>query len=308
MELMLKGPRKKNEKRRRSWSMKEEEVLINALKDIISKGWKCENGFKTGYLRLLERVMMKAFPDTDIKAEPHINSKIHVWKKHHGSLASMLRVDGISWDDSKKMIDAREDAWNSYVKIDTNARTMRAKSWPFYPDWCEIFGKDRIIRENNAVDFVHEIETPNKGKEKEAEAVAAAAAVEACCIFDEENEMSVCQPESGGGAHTKKKRKAPAAAASECSSDPFVEAINVFCDKLDARFEDIARRIGYEYDVSTARRQVYAELGKIPGISVKEKLTVAKFLVNNTGDLDLFISLPDEDKAEMVRLMLTGEY
>ncbi|CAA0829278.1 Unknown protein [Striga hermonthica] len=311
MELMLKGPRKKMDKRRRSWSIKEEEVLINALKDIISKGWKCENGFKTGYLRLLERVMMKAFPNTDIRAEPHINSKIHVWKKHHGSLASMIRVDGISWDDSTKMIKAREDAWNSYVKIDSNARTMIGKSWPFFPDWCEIFGKDRIIREN-AVDFVHEIETPDKGKEKEDAAAAAAAAVEACCIFDEENEMSVCQPENGGGAHTKKKRKAAAAAAaaaaSECSSDPFVEAINVFCDKLDARFEDIARRIGYEYDVSTARRQVYAELGKIPGISVKDKLTVARFLVNNTGDLDLFFSLPDEDKVEMVRLILTGEY
>ncbi|GFQ06440.1 hypothetical protein PHJA_002788000 [Phtheirospermum japonicum] len=182
---------------------------------------------------------------------------------------------------------------------------MRFKTWPYYPDWCVIFGKDNRATRENAVDYVdtvQEIEA-NKGKEKEP-------AAEFGCVFevlDDENEMSVCQPESNDGPEKKrapKKRKA----TSECSSDPFVEAINVFCDKLDARFEDIAQRIGYEYDVSAARRQVYSELGKVPGLVVRDKLTVAKFLVNKSGDLDLFFSLPDKDKAEMVKMILAGEY
>ncbi|KAK6138020.1 hypothetical protein DH2020_028247 [Rehmannia glutinosa] len=303
MEPTYKGQGRKIDKRRRSWSIKEEEVLIAALKDIISKGWKCENGFRTGYLRLLERVMLKAFPSTDIRAEPHINSKIHVWKKYHGSLASMFRVNGISWNESAKMIEARDDAWDLYVKEDANARTMRNKQWPFYPDWCEIFGKDRVTREN-AEDFVNavqEMET-NKGKDKEA-------AAEFGCVFeglDDENEMSVCQPESNGTEKKRapKKRKT----SSDCSSDPFVEAINVFCDKLDARFEDIAQRIGYEYDVSNARKQVYSVTRDDSGLLIRDKLTVAKFLVNKTGDLDLFFSLPDTDRAEMVKMILAGQY
>lgn len=119
MELTSKGQGKKIDRRRRSWTIREEEVLIAALKDIVSKGWKCENGFRTGYLKLLERSMLKAFPSTDIRAEPHINSKLHVWKKFHGSLASMLGVCGITWNDLTKMIDAQDDAWELYVKVNT---------------------------------------------------------------------------------------------------------------------------------------------------------------------------------------------
>ncbi|KAH6761949.1 hypothetical protein C2S52_019382 [Perilla frutescens var. hirtella] len=302
MELAFRGQGKKIDKRRRSWTNREEEVLITALKDIVSKGWKCETGFRTGYLKLLERSMLKAFPSTDIRAEPHINSKLHVWKKYHGSLASMLGVSGITWNDSNKMIDAQDDAWDLYVKTDSNARTMRYKSWPFYQDWCEIFVKERVIRDNaeQFADAVQELET-NKGKEKEAGA-------EFGCVFeghDDENEMSVCQPQSDG---TGKKQAPKKRKLSDCSSDPFVTAINVFCDRLDARFEDIARRIGFEHDVSNARREVYGALGRVPGLQVRDKLTVAKFLVNKTEDMDLFFSLPEEDRVEMVNMILAGQY
>lgn len=214
----------------------------------------------------------------------------------------MLGVSGITWNDLTKTIDAQDDAWELYVKTDSNARTMRYKSWPFYRDWCEIFVKERIIRENteDIADAVQELET-NKGKEKEAGA-------EFGCVFeghDDENEMSVCQPQSNG---TEKKQSPKKRKMSDCSSDPFVTAINVFCDKLDARFEDIAKRIGFEYDISNARRELYAELGRLPGLQVRDKLTVAKFLVNKTGDLDLFFSLPEEDRVEMVKMILAGEY
>ncbi|KAK4434860.1 hypothetical protein Salat_0648900 [Sesamum alatum] len=30
-------------------------------------------------------------------------------------------------------------------KVDPSARTMRYKSWPFFPAWREIFGKDRAV-------------------------------------------------------------------------------------------------------------------------------------------------------------------
>lgn len=200
---------------------------------------------------------------------------------------------------------------------------MRYKQWPYYPDWCEIFGKDRITREiaEDIADATQEVET-NKGKltvtiaaygtEKEPAAEVGRekeAAAEFGCVFEgvgDENEISVCQPESEetGKKQTQKKRKA----VSECSSDPFVAAINVFCDKLDTRFEDISRRIGYEYDVSNARKEVYAALSRIPGLHVRDKLTVAKFLVNKTGDLDLFFSLPEQDRAVMVNMILRGEY
>ncbi|KAK6161945.1 hypothetical protein DH2020_001786 [Rehmannia glutinosa] len=112
-----KATRKRNDKGRRSWSRREEEVLVESLKEIVSSGWKSENGFKIGYLQVLEQEMLKALPGTDLRGIPHINSMIHVWKKDYGSLVSMLSRSGIGWNDNTKMIEARNEAWVDYVKV-----------------------------------------------------------------------------------------------------------------------------------------------------------------------------------------------
>ncbi|KAL8501416.1 hypothetical protein ACS0TY_020812 [Phlomoides rotata] len=63
---------------RRVWTYAEEMELMCALKDLIVRGQKCDNGFKFGYLLLLENKLALKFPSTDLKGDPHINSKIHV--------------------------------------------------------------------------------------------------------------------------------------------------------------------------------------------------------------------------------------
>ncbi|KZV23575.1 hypothetical protein F511_37794 [Dorcoceras hygrometricum] len=57
------GQMKKVDKTRRTWTAREEEVLVTTLKDVITKGWKSENGFKAGNLTLLEFSMHAAIPD-----------------------------------------------------------------------------------------------------------------------------------------------------------------------------------------------------------------------------------------------------
>ncbi|KAL8502645.1 hypothetical protein ACS0TY_021685 [Phlomoides rotata] len=147
MELPVDG--QKDEKQKtiktyRVWTQLEEEALIKCLKEIIPQGWKVDNGFKVGYLRELEKEMTKIFPGTDIRLYPHIHSKFHVWKKDYSSIVSVLSKSGIGWNNTTKTIDVeQEEAWEAYKRVDTNARTMHNKSWPYYDDWCEIFGKDR---------------------------------------------------------------------------------------------------------------------------------------------------------------------
>ncbi|KAL0290036.1 UNVERIFIED_CONTAM: hypothetical protein Sradi_7059100 [Sesamum radiatum] len=75
---------------RRTWTLVEEEALINGLKSLVSSGWKCDNGFRNGYLAQLEAHLKRAFPQCDLKAEPHINSKLHVWKRQYSTLCSMM--------------------------------------------------------------------------------------------------------------------------------------------------------------------------------------------------------------------------
>ncbi|XP_073284994.1 uncharacterized protein [Primulina huaijiensis] len=140
---------KKADKTRRIWSGREEDVLIQSLKEVMRKGWKSENGFKVGYLTLLENAMHTAIPETNIRGNPHINSKIHVWKKTYSTLVTLLSKSGVGWNDTDKTIDATDETWESIVKHDPSFRPMRHKQWMHFDDWAEIFGNDRATGEHS---------------------------------------------------------------------------------------------------------------------------------------------------------------
>lgn len=111
-------PKPRSQHSRKTWSPEEEQQLIVGLKEAISRGWKSDNGFKTGYLGVLEQHMAQHFPNTEIKADPHISSKIHVWKKNYGSLGKMMTMSGFGWNDTAHMIEvADEQVWAEYVKV-----------------------------------------------------------------------------------------------------------------------------------------------------------------------------------------------
>ncbi|KAL8503343.1 hypothetical protein ACS0TY_022180 [Phlomoides rotata] len=89
------GDKMKCVRGRRSWSKIEEDALIMCLTNIVTEGWKSENGFKAGFQGELEKGMRRIIPNTDLVATPHINSKIHVWKKKYGMLSDLLSKSGI---------------------------------------------------------------------------------------------------------------------------------------------------------------------------------------------------------------------
>ncbi|KAL8483533.1 hypothetical protein ACS0TY_026282 [Phlomoides rotata] len=84
--------------------------------------------------------MRKKLHGTDIVANPHINSKIHVWNKEYSNLSDLLSKSGIGWNSTTSMVEA-----------DPHVRGIRFKTWSYYSQWLEIFGKDRATGEN-AVD------------------------------------------------------------------------------------------------------------------------------------------------------------
>ncbi|KAL8480164.1 hypothetical protein ACS0TY_026416 [Phlomoides rotata] len=61
---------------RKVWTFVEECELMHALNDLVLKGNKCDNGFRSGYLLILENILGTKFLGSDLKGEPHINSKI----------------------------------------------------------------------------------------------------------------------------------------------------------------------------------------------------------------------------------------
>ncbi|PIN22905.1 hypothetical protein CDL12_04378 [Handroanthus impetiginosus] len=191
----------------------------------------------------------------------------------------MLSRSGIGWNESIKIIEVTDDAWESYVKTDLNAHLMRFKSWPYYNDWCEIFGKDKATGEN-AQDFV---EAVNDILNSDAQKINHT--TEECNDILEgfvEDTESMCASQVGGNASEKKKgnRKRKLIEGQE----QVYEMLGTFCEKTDARLHDIA----------------------LEGLNLQEKLQVSKFLVKNTEELELFFSLPDEAKEEFVRMIPAG--
>ncbi|KAL8479767.1 hypothetical protein ACS0TY_026632 [Phlomoides rotata] len=133
-------------------AVRAQDALIRCLIDIVNDGWKAENGFKAGFQRELEKNMRKMLPVTDIVVNPHINSKIHVWKKEYGALSDLLSKSGIRWNSTTSMIEVSdEEVWDASRQADPHLKSMCFKSWPYYSQWLEIFGKDRATGEN-AVD------------------------------------------------------------------------------------------------------------------------------------------------------------
>lgn len=57
MSQMSESKKTKSGKGRRTWTTLEEVCLLNALKDIVQLGMKCDNGFRSGYLGALEKAM-----------------------------------------------------------------------------------------------------------------------------------------------------------------------------------------------------------------------------------------------------------
>ncbi|XP_073050959.1 uncharacterized protein [Primulina eburnea] len=290
----------KTDKTRRIWSVKEEEALVDALKVVVRTGWKSENGFRSGYLTILENEIRKLFPETDIRGIPHINSKVHVWKKNHGSLVTMLTRSGIGWNDTDKMIDVKDIDWNEYVKADPNARLMRHKSWPFYHDWCEIFGKDRATGEHaqGFSDMVEDLNDKEKQNENDVDIGIDK------LLHDSYDETTSMSRSSVGRNENEKKTASKKRKSFDVDPDIIVEMMNKFTDKADARLEQIAQRIGYAHDASNARKMVFEALENIPGFTLEERVDVAKLLVNNTHELELFFSLHDEARVVLLKKLL----
>ncbi|KAG8382503.1 hypothetical protein BUALT_Bualt05G0084000 [Buddleja alternifolia] len=291
----------------RSWTKREEAILASALKELVARGWKCDNGFRTGYQGHLEQAMHQAFPGTDIRAEPHINSRLTVWKKNYGSINTMLSRSGFAWNDTSKTVDVSSDqVWDNFVKTDSNARTMRHKSWPLYKDWCEIFGKDRATGEDaeGFADIAAGLRANGNGKQQ-------VGTMDEVPIFhhtEEDGAESIDVSHINSSVGAGKSDKSRKRKSSDDCLEGFMDIMKTFCTQTDSRLGAIASRIGFEHDASKCRKTVYESLGRITKLTVDDKLFVSKRLIEDTKNMDLFFSLSDEDALSMVSMIVEGRY
>ena len=110
---------RKGDRSRRMWTVREEEILGACLIDLVARGWKSDNGFRTGYLGKIEDAIRKEFPK-DIKGQPHVTSKLTAWKKSYTSLGKLLARSGVGFNsDNEYKIECDDDQWEAIVMVST---------------------------------------------------------------------------------------------------------------------------------------------------------------------------------------------
>ena len=104
---------------RRIWSREEEEALLTILEDVVARGQRCDTGsFKSGTITMIERQLTEMCPESNLRANPHIESKLKMWKKHYSIVYDMLNKSGFGWNDARKCVEVDSDeAWTTYVQV-----------------------------------------------------------------------------------------------------------------------------------------------------------------------------------------------
>ena len=91
---------------RRKWTNFEEDALLSVLDDFVSRGLRCETGsFKFGTLLQMEKSLELLCPTSNLKAYPHIESKLKKWKQNFNVVYDMTNTSGFAWNDAKKCIE-----------------------------------------------------------------------------------------------------------------------------------------------------------------------------------------------------------
>ncbi|KAL8521772.1 hypothetical protein ACS0TY_012066 [Phlomoides rotata] len=196
----------------------------------------------------LEKGMQKMLPGCDILATPHINSKIHVWKKEYGALSDFLSKSGIGWNSTSNTLDITDESvWDAQKRLD-------------------IFGKDRATGEHaaDANDLVNEM--LRSATEHEDKTTG-----------------------KTDGKHT--------------ATD---DTLGKYMKSSDDTFNNLAQRMGTEYDAKIARTTLNDVMKLIPDLLLPNKLKVSDDLVQNTQRLEYFLSMPIEEQTEYVWMLLDG--
>lgn len=178
---------------------------------------------------------------------------------------------------------------------------MRTKAWPYLEQWKEIFGKDRAngAGAEDVMDAVNNLysrqnlNTFNGSQDYNVslDDLSTTELMSKKSTPDEVGESSHQSTKSTRVAVSDKssgrKRK------HDDSLDGLVELLSKMHEDTNARLECLSMRIGYEFDLTKAQKDVYDLLGTIPGLTMDQKFDVGEIILEKVEHLNFFMGLPE---------------
>nr|GEU37828.1 hypothetical protein [Tanacetum cinerariifolium] len=120
-----------------------------------SEKYVVDNGFKPGYNQVVETLLDVILLNSDLKAKPHIRSRLKTLSIDFSTFHDMVVGSSISrfgWDPEKCILTTHEDVWDGYLKTHPKASVFKDKHFLLYHKLSAIFGKDRSNR-SRAIDL-----------------------------------------------------------------------------------------------------------------------------------------------------------
>ncbi|XP_042063714.1 uncharacterized protein LOC121807528 isoform X1 [Salvia splendens] len=188
---------------------------------------------------------------------------------------------------------------------DSNAKYMRNKSWPLLNVWKEIFGKDRaegirFVDTGDAVRIIYGSKVPlNEDSDKSSPLTLDKLYPDH--IFPEgvipemvDESTSVPVASAPKVSHKKnKKRKAVDSMDKVDKIDSVLTLMTRIHEDTNDRLKEIYSRIGYEFDLSVKRIEVFNQVKGMVGLIIKQQFYAAKKLVKEPELMDLFRGLDE---------------
>ena len=107
-----------NKTDKRIWFVEEEAMVVDILYEMNGFGWKLDTDHKSGYLNFIEKEMVKKQPNCDLKADPHIKSKVKILKKQLNNILDIQQHGSdFGWDNEKKMVVGDKDVFMEWAKL-----------------------------------------------------------------------------------------------------------------------------------------------------------------------------------------------
>nr|XP_043630030.1 uncharacterized protein LOC122601328 [Erigeron canadensis] len=288
---------------KRPWTTHEDAKLIDALMDLHTSGKYsgADNGFKPGYHKAVEQLLEVSLPDSGLKADPHIKSRMKTLKANFSVVHDMLvgtNTSGFGWNSETCCIDAEDQVWNEYIKSHKTAASFRGKPLPFYEKLCTIFGKDRATG-SQAVDLGDE-------DTLEDSPVTPVTSPPITTPLDVDTDA----PTSNGppsSAINKRKRSKSADGFNDtfhgCSID-LTKSIESSINSLDDKIVESANQgsnIG-----GGILDQVIVEIQNLPNITWNERVKGMHIIGQNQSMAKIFLQLPEEGRVCYIQMLRDG--
>ncbi|KAL8547966.1 hypothetical protein ACS0TY_007310 [Phlomoides rotata] len=221
----------------------------------------------------------------------------------YGAVSDLLSKSGISWNSTTSMIEVEDEGvWESCRLADPYVKGLRYKTWPYYPQWIEIFGKDRVTGEN-AVDPIGLInDLYRNGMDQNGDNIDKYVPLTPDLNQNIEDNVTDKPIESRMNALPKgKKRKC-------CDPDiaMLVDSLGEFMKFSKHAMTDVTADISKGSSSGNENTQLNDIMKGIVGLKMSDKLKVCDELVQNVQRLNFFLSLPSEEQEEYVWMLLDG--